>query len=85
MTREEANLKYKERIKKSLQGAFIFNDRFIDKIYDDFESRTCLYCKHFSDEILIPISHGNGLCYHERKLENPVFDDESCKFWEPKQ
>lgn len=40
MTRKQA--------KKALSDEFTNNDKIVDKIYDEFESRICENCKHCS-------------------------------------
>ena len=44
MTRNEA----KENLYYGIQFDTLKIDKFIDKVYDDFESRTCKSCKYFT-------------------------------------
>jgi len=46
MTREEANRElFNEMINRSKNVVIPMSDTLIDKIYDDFESRTCENCE----------------------------------------
>lgn len=63
MTRDEATLKLME----NLDGAMIaigHVESVLNKVYKDFESRTCDNCKHFQEETRMSFA----------SCENDIFD-----------
>jgi len=61
-----------EAIKQRDSGVNAFY--LINKIYDDFESRTCENCKHFTvDEMIDPNNHF-GYCDTEKTKIDGILD-----------
>lgn len=49
----------REIAKKCLNDEFTNNDKIVDRIFDDFESRTCENCKYYHQNYLC-LEVGNG-------------------------
>ena len=72
MTREEA-----------WELSEVFGTEIIDKIYDDFESRTCENCKHFIDSECMVI--GDWDCYYDSPAQWTPPKDFGCNKFVRKQ
>jgi len=85
MNRKEAkNFEKHKLVFKQSQIPFL---RHIDKIYDDFESRTCGNCKYFTIEFQKEGSCDMGTGFPidiDGVIENYVAVDFSCNRWETK-
>ncbi len=84
MTRDEAFKRINRELNKyTMTVKFRDVERLIDKIFDDFEIRTCKYCKHFNsfdgiDLISIDCNQYNLLC------GTPINKDFYCNKFERK-
>ena len=74
--------KYGKWIETEIEG-----EELIDMIYDDFESRTCENCKHWS----LDLEYGHKLGYCDKDIGNSLTIDNvtkhnfGCNRWEKKQ
>ena len=57
-----------------------FSKKIVNKIYDDFESRTCNNCVYYNS-----MNESSGLCEHLGLPELGVDSDFGCNKWEAKR
>lgn len=74
MTREEAKELYTPK------STYPMKMRFIDKIYDDFESRTCEGCRYFQEGIC----YNTAVCLMNGGEYILIAKEFSCNKWEQK-
>jgi hypothetical protein len=84
MTRESIKEENKSNAQSIPYGEWgIFQEDveyIIDKIYDDFESRTCENCKHYINKPIISYcNNDNSMAYN---LEENLVRSDGCNKWE---
>jgi hypothetical protein len=78
MTREQYKAKCEMYVEIEDSGAKDLR-RFIDKIFNDFESRTCKNCKYFKDDMYCYLMFAD---FNNKKYFLPK--DFGCNKWESK-